>query len=368
MAKAKPIKQKKQNKFLQGLKFLMKSLFSNEACIDGREHKWFWPVIVGVLAALIATIPTMVGYFNKKASTLITDGYSYDLENSLVAFTNETKDVKMEINDGLLEFDAEAFKNVSKDPNGASKDYWGYYYKVPVTIVAEPTEKPSDSADSSGTNAAGLIAVKDVWYCGLAVYYSGEENAYKFAQNKLSNANYDPNFQLGHTDVTKYTTNIIVFGKESMYMSKAVGTSSVSATQVKYDSKSFQGKDLHTLLTATDGENVLTPWANFLDEGYSSTRITLAWSYTGIMFAICVGVIFLMGLLVFIMTRGKNNPFRIYTFWQCQKIAYYASLCPALLGLLAFIPSFAQLAMFLFPMMFILRITWMSMRSLRPQQ
>lgn len=365
MAKAKPIKQKKQNKFLQKLKFLLKTLFSNDTCVEGREHKWYGPVIIAILAAVIATIPTMVGYFTTKASDFFTSGYSYDYENSLVAFAKETSDVKMEIKDGILTLDETAWKEKCVNPKGEAVSYWGYYYKVPVSITEE---KPAeDDSSSNSSQAANIITAKDEWRCGLAVYYSGEENPYKFANDKFSNVLNDPNTKLGQS-LENYCTNTIVIGKDAIYLAKGVKGSQVTKNvQVKYDYKEFNGKDLHTILTPKENETVINAWCNFLENGYASTRIILGWEYTGIMFAISVGIIFLMGILIFIMTRGKNNPFRIYTFWECQKIGYYASLCPSLLGLLAFIPAFSGMTMFLFPMIYILRITWMSMRSLRPQ-
>jgi hypothetical protein len=72
----------------------------------------------------------------------------------------------------------------------------------------------------------------------------------------------------------------------------------------------------------------------------------------------------LLGLTVFLMTRGKTNPFRIYTFWECQKIAYWAAFSPSVLALIGFaFPAYAPLVyIFLYGM----RVMWMSMRSLRP--
>ncbi len=366
MAKAKPVKQKKENKFLKQLVFFFKTLFSNDACVDGRTRKWYYAIIVGVLAAVIATIPTMVGRFTVNASSFFSNSsntYSYDLENSLKAFNKETKDVKMEIKDGVLTLDETAWKNVCKNPKDTSTDFWGYYYKVPVTITQE-----KETSDSSSASAA-LITSKDEYYCGLAVYYSGSENPYTYAVNKASNIINDPNNILGHT-VKTYSVNMLVLGKESVFLAKAVnGTSfsSANSVQVKYDHSSFNGKDLHTIVTPAENQTVIQAWSSFLNNGYSSTRVLLAWQYSGIMFSICVGMEFLMGLLIFIMTRGKNNPFRIYTFWDSQKIGYFASFSPALLGLLSFIPMFSGMTMFLFPMLYILRVTWMSMRSLRPQ-
>lgn len=374
MAKAKPIKQKKENKFLKKVIFFLKTLFSNEACIEGREHKWYAPVIVAILAAIIAVIPTFTGRMTLQASSFFTSGYTYDYENALKAFADQTSSVSMKISAGELSVDETSWKeacvsSMAETPlkdNAESLNFWGYFYKVPVTV----TSKTSDDKTT-------VTTTKDKWYCGLAVYLSGDEDAVTFANAKLKSYITDPNYQIdiatssdATSTISAFQTNIVVFGKTSFYMLKGVNGTSAAKGSVyaKYDSASFEGKDFHDIVKPAEEQTIANAWGNFLNEGYSSTRISLAFSYAGIMLGISVGIIFLMGLLVFIMTRGKNNPFRIYTFWECQKIAYYASMSPAILSLLAFIPMFSQMTMFLFPMLFILRTTWMSMRSLRPVQ
>ncbi|MDD7715503.1 MAG: hypothetical protein PUJ84_06330, partial [Mollicutes bacterium] len=94
---------------------------------------------------------------------------------------------------------------------------------------------------------------------------------------------------------------------------------------------------------------------------------TQSWTYCGIMAAVYVGLEFLFGLVIFLMTRGKRNPFRIYTFWETQKMAYWASVSPAILSLIVgfLLPQFAMMG---FIFLFGLRIMWMSMRSLRPYE
>ena len=104
-----------------------------------------------------------------------------------------------------------------------------------------------------------------------------------------------------------------------------------------------------------------------MSKAYNSTKITNAWMNTGIFSAVFVGLALVLGLMVFLMTRGKNNPFRIYTFWESQKIAYWASFSPAVLSLLAFIPALSNYAILMYIFFYGMRVMWMSMRSLRPQ-
>ena len=73
----------------------------------------------------------------------------------------------------------------------------------------------------------------------------------------------------------------------------------------------------------------------------------------------------IFGLVVFLLTRGKRNPFRVYTFWETQKIAYWAGVAPALLSLaLGFLLT--QFSLMLFIFLFGMRLMWLSMKTMRP--
>jgi maltodextrin utilization protein YvdJ len=72
-----------------------------------------------------------------------------------------------------------------------------------------------------------------------------------------------------------------------------------------------------------------------------------------------------MGLMIFLLTRGKKNIFHIYTFGDCEKIAAWSMVSPALLSLiLGFI--FTDYAMMFFIILLGLRVMWLSMKQLRP--
>ena len=114
-------------------------------------------------------------------------------------------------------------------------------------------------------------------------------------------------------------------------------------------------------------EKLKLNYASFLNDCAETQKNTQSWTYCGIMAAVYVGLEFLFGLVIFLMTRGKRNPFRIYTFWETQKMAYWASVSPAILSLIVgfLLPQFAMMG---FIFLFGLRIMWMSMRSLRPYE
>jgi hypothetical protein len=113
-------------------------------------------------------------------------------------------------------------------------------------------------------------------------------------------------------------------------------------------------------------QEIVDTYKVFFNEGYETTKIQGAWMWTGIMAAVYVVFIVFMGLMIWLMTRGKNNPYRIYTFWETQKMSYWAAFTPAVLACgLGF--AFSTYALFIFILFYGMRIMWMSMKNLRPE-
>jgi hypothetical protein len=85
-------------------------------------------------------------------------------------------------------------------------------------------------------------------------------------------------------------------------------------------------------LTVYNNE-IKATFKQFFNDGFETTKTSQAWIWTGIMAGVYAAFIIFMGLMIFLMTRGKNNPYRIYTFWQTQKMAYWAAPTPAVLAM-----------------------------------
>ena len=110
----------------------------------------------------------------------------------------------------------------------------------------------------------------------------------------------------------------------------------------------------------------IAAWSQLFDYGYNNQRVMDGWQNAGIWFGINTAVVLVIGLLFFLLTRGKNCINRDITFWQSQKVAYWASITPALLALcFGFTkPVYAQYA-FLFFML--IRGIWMISNTLNPK-
>ena len=369
-------KEKKSSGLWANIKFLFSTLISNDRCIEGGTKKpWYAAICVAIVACIIAVIPTMVSYFTRSGASFFS-GQNYSLDTSLTEFEKALHDenVSMKIEDNKLTVNEEDWKKVCKDKDGNQADFYGHYYTV----------KESKLVTEEGSSEAKPV-MKDVTHCDLAVYYVSDA---KLAGSSLYNyittvilAKNDPNTGL-NTAETAWSTNLIVFGEETFVAFKQPsGTASYKAAmQGKYDfAEKFDLKNLysenmkgeayeHIYGTAAHRDEVIEAYKGFFAASYESTKIALAWQYTGIAFAINVGLVFLYGLLIFLMTRGKKtNPFHVLTFWQTQKISYWESLAPGILSLIGFIPLFANFTMFLFLFLMGARTMWMSTRQLRPQ-
>ena len=112
-------------------------------------------------------------------------------------------------------------------------------------------------------------------------------------------------------------------------------------------------------------QNTWGNWKTLIRQLYNQTRLRAAGMQLGIMSAINVGIVLIMGFMVWVLTRGKNNPYRIFNVWECYKIVAWSALSPAILtsGLGFLIKTFAST---IFPLLLGVRVMWLSMKSLRP--
>ena len=355
MAKKQIKKQKKKGnpelraKVLRGLSTLIK----NDAVVDvGRNWKWYLPVVMAILAIIIAVIPILTQNMSVQAGNSFF-GTSYGYETGLVHFQQEIddKNVSLVIADKKLtnpnDTWAAQIKNEADEP-------W-YTYKETGTNEVTFEVFYNYTANISDTDFLSRI--------------TGNKNPITEAVRSLNDKG----------EAKSYITAFLFLGKESFYCSsrKLDGSQGTTVSGL-YDH--HEGFDLKSLAKKTiAGEDIAadkfgtraylsiitSSWTTFVNDGYNSTKIKRAWSMTGIVAGIDAGGIIIMGLLLFILTRGKRNPYRIFTFWQTQKMSYTASFTPAILGMiLGFI--MAQFASFSFLIVFAFRIMWMSMRTLSP--
>lgn len=364
------------------LKLILRTLISNNACVEAartKEPKYTVVSIIFVLFALFfAALPTCVTGFQQNGGNWLR-GITYSYDIGMRDFAKETaeKDVTFTI-------DEEDNQRVLNAHNWESMPgySWGEY-NYPDLHCFKSTHIDPNSNDEH--------KVLEIFYC------ENKDDLTVFVEEIIKNVN--PKNVIGH-----YTTNdekkaleedpanwldkekdpdkegkpvkknrstsFIVFGKYTVQgaLYQPSNTTASSSCYGDYNNTPIEKVDLIHNVLVKDGatnQEILEANQKFFDQVYVNPRRATTWRSTGIILGVDAGIILLMGFMVWILTRGKNNPFRIYSFWDGQKIAYYACLTPGIISLFGFLMS--NMAMMLFILGVGVRVMWLSMRTLRYQ-
>lgn len=336
------------------IKLFFKSWINNGACVEGGRHKpWYAAALILFFSLIIALVPTFVKSITTQGDSAVA-GNNYGIDVSSQRFVEAINDnnISMEIkarDDGSHFLDVNAADWNSKF---TTKDEINNKYNV-------YQHKHGDAVD-------------------MEVFYFNE-----VTEDILKEINYKTiTKEDGSKEQQGRTASYYIFTKNLYYVYVVNPQTLKAVTSIPGDYVSFEiGYRFNSIngtkTTAQSLDKVLTPdynkycdetwsnWRNVYVLGYNNTRLTVTWQSSLITTGINVGLILFFGLMIFIITRGKNNPFRVYTWWDSQKIVWWLALLPAMIGCgLGFL--FANFAQVIFPLMLGVRVMWMSMRTLRP--
>ena len=170
------------------------------------------------------------------------------------------------------------------------------------------------------------------------------------------------------------------------YGEKAVAGTSNGAADYKH---TVNDECLKTLLTVKDKDDkdvvaenasidekmanedycngVLKNFKKFLNDSYLASKAKTTLITCLFSLAVFAGMSLIMGFLMWIMTRGKNNPNNYFSLWLCLKLEARLALAPGLITLLLgfLLTSYAQM---IFVLTLGMRVMWISMKELRPVQ
>ncbi len=340
------------------LRYLFGSLINNDACIaGGRERAWYFAIPMAILSVLMAVTPIMTTYFTISGASIVTSD-SYGIDSYLIGFQEALYEdgVSMEIAEDeegdhylVTNFDEQYAQTTGAARYELIRDYGdgtteivfrAYYYgDIDQETLSSRRDtvlagiSPNSDDEDSLYDVTTMFFSDTYFYISVAPYYDGENSGSSIGGDY---EHLPVGFDLGLIAIQDLDGN---------------------AYDVGYNERA---SDWSAYV-----DNSLAAWSDFFDKVYINTAYTYAWTQTGIAAGVFAAMAILMGLMVFLMTRGKNNPFRIYTFWECQKIAYWESFTPGLLTLILgfLLPSYALL---LYVAFFGFRTVWLTLKSLRP--
>ena len=302
------------------IKLFFQSLISNNAAIDaGRKKPWYAAIILFFISVILAVLPTTVLELKKHGDK------NFD-SNSLLA-VEALRDFAEEIHD---------------DPG----------------MVVIKVDKTTSYLVGRNSETFGNLDEKTMNYGegGYKFRYSSNENV----TNVYTALNEEKVSYFIFTPDTVYIHILDPNNRDSVKINLiCINAYKKVSERGLVDSFAAEGDRTDQL------NNTWSNWKSLIRQLYNQTRLRSAAIQLGILSAVNVAIILIMGFMVWVLTRGKNNPYRIFNVWECYKIVFWAGLCPAILtsGLGFLIKSFAST---IFPLLLGVRVMWLSMKSLRP--
>ena len=334
------------------------ALINNASAMRGAKNGPLWlTIIFFVLSILLPVVPLFVAQANTKGTSFL-GSYSYGLEKyvtSIALDLKNTRNVEFEIGEDHL-------LSVTENGNPVALDNYGS--REPFANYTNSVSKQYDflvyvsSATTTSDKKAVTTAISSTYYTNETTTVSADKEG-----------SYHPSYVILFPD----TLYVVIYNGTKIVTSSSGGD---------YKSIKENSACLATLLDVKDKEGNAVPasmiddnytngvYANFktfLNKTYENLKIRNMFATSGIYLAIFFGVSVLMGFLMWVLTRGKNNPNNYFTPWLTMKIQARLGLAPALITLIAgfFLTNYA-------PMIYImtvgLRVMWISMKELRPIQ
>ncbi len=356
------------------LKLGFSTIISNDAVVRaGREFHWWTPIILAVLSVIVALVPSMVSSFNVNAGNSIL-GTSYGAETGLAYFLNDLSKTDADIKIADSKAEATNWGSIANDSTGK------WYQHVSASTGEVTFEAYYNYFKES-------LSDYDFLYNRILKGLTPEGSVASSSSSSESSATSTSESSSSATssravDALPYHTNCVFFGYQYFYLVTFATTSSAAnVVGGQYDRlngvsiKSLATSDLNNKAYANTfdanprgyAEEVRKTFIDFTNRSYETIKIQRAWTTTGIMAAVFAGMEILLGLVIFLITRGKRNPYRIFTFWETQKMAYWAAPTPAVISLiLGFLIGGSSLGQFAFIMVYGIRVVWLSMRTLSP--
>ena len=359
--KLKKVKKGMSPEAKRNLGLAFRSLISNQACVDGgKEAPWWIAVIFFVLAICLPVIPITVSYSNAYGSSFLSS-YTYSSDRGIEeTFTKlNAEGYQFNVNDGLMTFN----KPVSEQP-------------VATDIIHDSSRSTTEIPDYQYYNF--LVYITDKTGADLSIFVTNLDAA-KYEVGTLNPYDEAKADEYAAKGTTFYTPSFVVFTPNTM----AMGVYKVETTT--RSGASFGGLNWnHTekgdliakvlsvdtsLVESAKTKAIFNNWKSVLNDSYVDQKNENTMKMSLIYLGVYAGLILFMGLMIFLLTRGKNSVYRYLNIWTCQKIAWWAAFTPAVLGMiLGFFLSTNVIGQMSFIVLLSIRIMWLSMRQLRPIQ
>lgn len=373
-------KKKKKISIFTHIWIYVRTLRSNKECVarsigaeyysynapddenKGRVKRTWWIAIIFFFIAMaLAMTPLTVHAANTNGSDIFPDGYTYGVDQALYSMV--VQDDNYVAYDGEIEsfeFVSDSEKTITLDPGVVETTRTSSSSGSGYTLIGYHT-----SVNTTSSGSISLVKDLDIYY--IPDFQGSDDDRYE----EISTYTYRlTNGQLDTSDLIDRNCSFLIFTESNFITGFMVygDDEVIGSIYGDYLNLEYTGNFIEML--AGDGEvtteTVFANFCDFCDKAYLTTQSQVILVNSLLIVAVNAGITLIIGLIVFLMTRGKNNPFRKMRWYECFLCVFYASLFPGIIAMiLGFLFSGYEIMMYI--IIFGVRAMWMAMRSLRPQ-
>lgn len=355
----------------QTLKILFASLISNEAAINGAKlAPWWIGVILFILGSFLPIIPIMT-------STSKTYGASFMNINKTYGFEQHLTSCGVELQAEKYQFTINDKHELIETIDGVAQERtWG---ENEDGVVIDTIPVAYYNTVVSGVTQRAL----NVFYYDRPWSGSGNNNIKYLRDKIIEKTLYDVGTDVVHSSESEKATFIpsyVILYKGGIF-AKIYQKDSTKYASVSYSGADWKKFEAGTeLLKLTLGGDNISPelvrdmdyinsvkenWKTVFNKTYENQKIKTFWLTSGMYYGIYIVLGFFMGFMMWLLTRGKNNPNRNLSIFIGFKISWWIDFTPGLLGMIAgFI--YSPIAGIAYIVLMGIRAMWLSMRQLNP--
>ena len=320
--KAKKVNKNKLN--LNKVLFYLKSLINNGIVKEIGIRHWISSIFIFLVSIFISVIPVLTTEATRNGSSSINNQYNDVLVESLYNYVNSDETLDFQIIDHKASLVLGNNENALYTyERGTSRiDY--YFFDT-----NEGMPSLSEQANSLLENNPNIQSYFFISTSSFQVHLTNPSSGQVVG---MANGGYN------HIDNITSFKNYIKEGVDE--------TLTISEIKTAYNEKINE----------------------FFDLGYLDLRGQQVGMTVGICLGINAGITIIVVPILFLMTRGKNNPNRSIKFYQIMGVGFHATLSPAILALIiGYIMGGAfQYMSMLYVMCYGFRAMWLAMKYLRP--
>lgn len=330
------------------------SLVNNKCAMDAGLNMPVWlTVIMGLIGPALAMVPIIVGVANTSGSAAV-PATNYSLDRNLaisIVDLNQSK-TTLELKDHMLTYykDGQASNQVGKIELTTYVNSLTNQYDVRTYFLVGSEEKSVNDLYKDIINEEFVLGTTNI------------------------KSDVDP------SDTQYYKPTTIAFYKDGFGFSVYKTNTTTSGASFVGDFVNVPDGELisrigtiNNVLPTTYEEikdqsylnGMIKNFKQFLDESYVEIKNRSFLYTTTIYYAVYLGLVLLLGFLVFLLTRGKNNFNNYLKWYQCLAISAWLCITPGILSLgLGFV--FSSYSVMMFILFMGIRTMWLSMKQLSP--